>query len=226
LTLIKSPRAARPNDARQPTTPSTLAMLSATDLACSRGERRLFAGLTFGLDAGEWLHVRGENGSGKTTLLRTLAGLAPADAGRVHWRGADIRSGGEAYRRSLLYLGHQAALKDDLTARENLRLGLAIDGVEADDEALGDALWRAGLGGREDLAVRHLSAGQKRRVLLARLLLRPADLWVLDEPFNALDNAASELLGSLLARHLAAGGVAVLTSHQPVPLAGGQELLL
>ena len=201
-------------------------MLSATDLACSRGERRLFAGLTFALDAGEWLHVRGENGSGKTTLLRTLAGVAPADAGGVRWRGADIRSAGEAYRRSMLYLGHQAALKDDLTPRENLRLGLAIDGFDADDAALGQALGSAGLGGREDLAVRHLSAGQKRRVLLARLLLRPADLWVLDEPFNALDSAATALLGVLLEDHLAGGGVAVLTSHQPVPLRGGQELLL
>jgi heme exporter protein A len=201
-------------------------MLSATDLACSRGERRLFAGLTFALEAGEWLHVRGENGSGKTTLLRTLAGVAPADAGQVRWRGADIRREGEAHRRSMLYLGHQAALKDDLTPRENLRLGLAIDGFEADDDALGQALGSAGLGGREDLAVRHLSAGQKRRVLLARLLLRPADLWVLDEPFNALDSSASALLGVLLEDHLAGGGVAVLTSHQPVPLAGGQELLL
>ena len=201
-------------------------MLSATDLACSRGERRLFAGLTFGVDAGEWLHVRGENGSGKTTLLRTLAGLAPADAGRVRWRGADIRDGSEAYRRALLYFGHQAALKDDLTPRENLRLGLAIDGFEVDDAALGDALRRAGLDGCEDLAVRHLSAGQKRRVLLARLLLRPADLWVLDEPFNALDSEAAALLDSLLADHLAAGGIAVLTSHQPVPLPGGQELVL
>jgi len=201
-------------------------MLSATDLACSRGERRLFAGLTFALDAGEWLHVRGDNGSGKTTLLRTLAGVAPADAGGVRWRGADIRSAGEAYRRSMLYLGHQAALKDDLTPRENLRLGLAIDGFDADDAALGQALGSAGLDGREDLAVRHLSAGQKRRVLLARLLLRPADLWVLDEPFNALDSAATALLGALLEDHLAGGGVAVLTSHQPVPLRGGQELLL
>ena len=201
-------------------------MLSATDLACSRGERRLFAGLTFALDAGEWLHVRGENGSGKTTLLRTLAGVAPADAGGVRWRGADIRSAGEAYRRSMLYLGHQAALKDDLTPRENLRLGLAIDGFDAGDAALGQALGSAGLVGREDLAVRHLSAGQKRRVLLARLLLRPADLWVLDEPFNALDSAATALLGALLEDHLAGGGVAVLTSHQPVPLRGGQELLL
>ena len=201
-------------------------MLHATDLACSRGERRLFAGLTFTLDAGEWLHVRGDNGSGKTTLLRTLAGLAPADAGRVHWCGADIQGGGNAYRRSLLYLGHQAALKDDLTPRENLRLGLAIDGFDADDEALGGALRRAGLGGCEDLAVRHLSAGQKRRVLLARLLLRPADLWLLDEPLNALDSSAAALLGSLLADHLAAGGLAVLTSHQAVPLPGGQELML
>ena len=201
-------------------------MLSASDLACSRGERRLFAGLSFTLGAGEWLHVRGENGSGKTTLLRTLAGLSPADAGRVGWCGTDIGPDDTDYRRSLLYLGHQAALKDELTARENLRLGLAIEGFAVDDTALVEALACAGLEGREDLAVRHLSAGQKRRVLLARMLLRPADLWVLDEPFNALDSDGCHLLGSLLADHLAVGGIAVLTSHQPVPLHGGQELTL
>ena len=202
------------------------AMLSTTDLACSRGERRLFAGLSFTIEAGGWLHVGGENGSGKTTLLRTLAGLSPADAGRVSWRGSQVGPDDSGFRRSLLYLGHQAALKDELTPRENLRLGLAIDGFAANDAALVEALACAGLAGCEDLAVRHLSAGQKRRVLLARVLLRPADLWVLDEPFNALDSDGCHLLGSLLADHLAVGGVAVLTSHQPVPLRGGQELTL
>jgi heme exporter protein A len=201
-------------------------MLSATELTCSRGERRLFEGLAFALDAGEWLHVKGQNGSGKTTLLRTLVGLSPPDAGRTAWRGVDIRHDPQGYRTAVVYLGHPAALKDDLTPLENLRLALALDGVATSPKALADALARVDLGDHQDLPVRHLSAGQKRRVLLARLLLRPADLWVLDEPFNALDSSASALLGVLLEDHLAGGGVAVLTSHQPVPLAGGQELLL
>src|SRR5512133_463268 len=102
-------------------------MLAATDLACSRGERRLFGAVNFGLDAGDWLHVKGQNGSGKTTLLRTLIGLSPPDSGAIHWRGTDTRSCGEEYRRAFVYLGHQSALKDELTPLENLRLALAVD---------------------------------------------------------------------------------------------------
>jgi heme exporter protein A len=201
-------------------------MLSATELTCSRGERRLFEGLAFALDAGEWLHVKGQNGSGKTTLLRTLVGLSPPDAGRTAWRGVDIRDDPQGYRADVVYLGHPAALKDDLTPLENLRLALALDGVATSPKALADALARVDLGDHQDLPVRHLSAGQKRRVLLARLLLRPADLWVLDEPFASLDAPAVDFLGRLLQGHLAAGRVAVITSHQPVPLASAVELAL
>ncbi|MEO6746706.1 MAG: cytochrome c biogenesis heme-transporting ATPase CcmA [Caldimonas sp.] len=201
-------------------------MLSATELTCSRGERRLFEGLAFALEAGAWLHVKGANGSGKTTLLRTLVGLSPPDAGRMTWRGVDIRDDPQAYRRAAVYLGHPVALKDDLTPRENLRVALALDGVAVSPEALGDALERVRLDDHQDLPARHLSAGQKRRVLLARLLLRPADLWVLDEPFASLDAPAVELLGTLLQDHLDAGRVAVITSHQPVPLASAEELTL
>jgi heme exporter protein A len=201
-------------------------MLTATELTCSRGERRLFDGLDFALEAGEWLHVKGENGSGKTTLLRTLVGLSPPDAGRTTWRGVDIRDDPQSYRRDLVYLGHPAALKDDLTPLENLRLALATDGVAASCEALGSALERVRLEDHKDLPARYLSAGQKRRVLLARLLLRRVDLWVLDEPFASLDAPAVDLLGTLLQRHLECGGVAVVTSHQPVPLAAGVEIAL
>jgi heme exporter protein A len=201
-------------------------MLNATDLACSRGERRLFQGLGFVLRGGDWLHVKGENGSGKTTLLRTLIGLSPPDHGQVRWRGTDTRTRGDDYRRAFVYLGHQSGLKDELTPLENLRVALALDGFACDEDSLVEALQCMGLKGREDLAARHLSAGQKRRVLLARLLLRPAELWVLDEPFNALDKAAVELLSLVIADHLDGGGIAVLTSHQNVPLPGGQELTL
>lgn len=201
-------------------------MFNATDLACSRGERRLFEDLSFDLQPGEWLHVKGENGSGKTTLLRTLIGLSPADDGQVRWRGVDTRECGADYRRAFVYVGHPAGLKEELTPLENLRLSLALDGFGCDDDSLVVALRCLGLQGREDLPVRQLSAGQKRRVLLARLLLRPADLWVLDEPFSALDKSGVDLLGSLIAAHLDGGGVAVLTSHQPVPVPGGLELTL
>ncbi len=163
------------------------AALSARALACVRGERRLFAGLDLRVDAGQWLHVRGENGVGKTSLLRMLAGLAKPAEGEIFWCGEPIAGATEQYHRSLLFLGHHDAVKDELSALENLDLAAALDGARLrSDEALA-ALRRFGLKGREDLPVRCLSAGQKRRVLLARLVTRKAALWLLDEPFTALD---------------------------------------
>jgi heme exporter protein A len=123
-------------------------------------------------------------------------------------------------------MGHHGAVKEDLTPFENLKLGLALDGLPADEQQVLHALRRLGLRGREDLPVRVLSAGQKRRVLLARLLTRPAKIWVLDEAFNALDIAAVTLLGGLIGEHIEAGGMAVLTSHQPLPVPGGRSLTL
>ena len=199
-------------------------MLTVSGLACSRGERRLFANVGFALGSGEWLHVQGANGAGKTSLMRLLVGLSPADAGEIRWRGEPTPS--VDFRREMIYLGHHAAVKEDLTPLENLRLSAALDGVALDEHAALAALIRLGLRGREDLPVRVLSAGQKRRVLLARLLTRPAILWVLDEAFNALDVGAVKLLGDLIAEHLAAGGMAVLTSHQPLPVPGGKALVL
>jgi heme exporter protein A len=201
-------------------------MFTATDIACSRGERRLFSGVNFALEPGDWLHVKGENGAGKTTLLRTLIGLSPPDEGEVRWRDKSTRAQPEEYRRAFVYLGHQPGLKEELTPLENLRLALALDGFAADDEALLEALYRMGLQGREDLPARALSAGQKRRVLLARLLLRPAELWVLDEPFSALDAAGIGLLSTMIESHLELGGIAVLTSHQVMPLPSGKEIVL
>ncbi len=199
-------------------------MLNVSGLACSRGERRLFSDVSFALAVGEWLHVQGENGSGKTSLMRLLVGLSPADAGEIRWRNEPAPS--SEFRRDLIYLGHHAAVKEDLTPLENLRLAAALDGIDLNEPAALAALIRLGLRGREDLPVRVLSAGQKRRVLLARLLTRPAVLWVLDEAFNALDVAAVKLLGELIAEHLSAGGMAVLTSHQPLPVPGGKALVL
>ncbi|PKO83384.1 MAG: hypothetical protein CVU17_08380 [Betaproteobacteria bacterium HGW-Betaproteobacteria-11] len=199
-------------------------MLTVSDLACARGEHRLFAGVSFSLAVGEWLHVQGENGAGKTTLLRTLVGLAPAETGTIRWRGAAVPAA--EFHRELIYLGHHAAVKEELTPLENLHFAAALDGVPLTEPAALAALRRLGLRGREELPVRVLSAGQKRRVLLARLLTRPATLWVLDEAFNALDARAVELLGELIGEHLAAGGLAVLTSHQSLPLPGGRSLVL
>ena len=201
-------------------------MLSAHGLSCVRGERPLFAGVDLALEPGQWLHVRGANGVGKTSLLRLLAGLSQPAEGEVRWQGQPIGACAAEFHSSLLFLGHTAALKEDLTALENIELAGALDGSPPARAEVAAALRRFGLQGREDLPVRVLSVGQKRRVLLARLLTRKGSLWVLDEPFTALDARAVDMLGELLADHLAGGGMAVVTSHQSVPLAGGQALNL
>ena len=196
-------------------------MLSAHGLSCVRGERRLFAQLDLAVDAGQWLHVRGENGAGKTSLLRLLAGLAQPAEGEVRWCGQPIRQADSGYRKNLLYFGHHGALKEDLSALENLSFAAAMDGVTLTETQALASLSRVGLRAREDLPVRVLSAGQKRRVMLARMATRHAKLWILDEPFTALDVKAVELLSQLVNEHLANGGMAVLTSHQAMPIAGG-----
>lgn len=199
-------------------------MLEVRGLTCARGERILFADLSFDLGPGEWLQIKGQNGAGKTSLLRLVVGLAHAEAGRVAWRGHASRS--TEFRDAVLYMGHHGAVKEELSAFENLRLAAELDERPLSEADALRALARLGLRGREELPVRVLSAGQKRRVLLARLLTRSAELWVLDEAFNALDVAAVALLGELIGEHLAHGGAALLTSHQPLPLPGGRELTL
>jgi heme exporter protein A len=201
-------------------------MLTASGLSCIRGERRLFAGLDLAVEPGEWLHVQGENGAGKTSLLRILATLSPPAEGEVRWQGEPIEVLAEDYRRAMLFLGHHGAVKEELTPLENLTLAAQLDGFELDEPTAMQALVRFGLRGREDLAVRFLSAGQKRRVLLARLAVRKAALWILDEPFTALDVKAVDMLSGLIEGHLAAGGMAILTSHQSMPLPNGRVLKL
>ena len=199
-------------------------MLSVSALSCVRGERRLFYGLDFSVGPGEWLHVQGENGAGKTSLLRILASLSPPAEGEIRWRDEPIGTLAEDYRRELLFLGHHGAVKEELTPFENLMLAARLDGNELDEVKALKALARFGLRGREDLAVRFLSAGQKRRVLLARLAVRKATLWILDEPFTALDVKAVEMLSGLIVEHVTGGGIAILTSHQAIPLPNGKVL--
>jgi len=196
-------------------------MLTAIDLACVRGDRRLFAHLGFTLESGGRLHVTGENGSGKTSLLRMLCGLSPPESGEIRWQGEAIARQGDEYRKAVLYLGHHNALKEELTALENLRTTAALSGVAVEDAEGVELLGRVGLAGREELPVRFLSQGQKRRVALSRLLWSTAPLWVLDEPFVALDSAAVSWLADIIGAHLSAGGMAVLTSHQEVEITAG-----
>jgi heme exporter protein A len=199
-------------------------MLSVHGLTCVRGTRPLFSGVDFQVGAGSWAHVRGANGAGKTSLLRLLAGLSQPEEGEVRWNGEKI--GSEEFRRELMYLGHRAAVKEDLTAAENLVTSAEMDGVTISRDQADDALRLFGLAGREDLPVRFLSAGQKRRVLLARTVTRQARLWILDEPFTALDVKAVEFLSNRIADHVRGGGIAVVTSHQAIPLPPGQVVEL
>ena len=200
--------------------------LRANALTCVRGERTLFTGLDLEVSAGEWLHVRGENGIGKTSLLRLLSGLTKPAAGEIFWNEQLISADPSEYHRNLLFLGHRDSLKEDLTALENLSIATALDGIAVTEDEILLALHRFGLRGREDLPVNCLSAGQKRRVLLARLLLRQAKMWILDEPFNALDGRAVEMLSELILEHIASGGMAIMTSHQEIPMPNGRVVQL
>ena len=197
-------------------------MLEVVDLECVRGDRRLFSGLTFSLQPGELLHLHGHNGSGKTTLMRAICGLIRPTAGRVAWKGRDSRKLAEEFSGDLLYVGHKNGIKGDLTGVENLHLAAVLDGLDVAEADAWEALDRMGLKGHEDLPSRVLSQGQKRRVALARLLLSKAPLWILDEPFTALDKAAVGFLQSVIRDHVDAGGLVILTTHQEVSLTRGQ----
>ena len=194
--------------------------LSLINIACERGETRLFEGCNLTIKSGEWWQIEGHNGIGKTSLLRILAGLATAAEGEVQWNGKPIQKQRDEYYANLFYLGHQAGIKPELTAWENLRFYQKIQGSPLDDDALWNALGKVGLIGREDLPCSHLSAGQQRRVALAKLWLTEATLWILDEPFTALDQSAIAALTKRMAAHCAAGGAVLLTSHQPVEVPG------
>lgn len=193
-------------------------------LACRRGGRRVFDRLSFGLGEGELLALTGRNGSGKTTLLRALAGLVRPDAGTVRWQGADVADDPEAWRSQLAWLGHLDGLKGDLSVAENLLVAQRLRGGAAD--RLDGAVLAFDLGALAGRAVRTLSAGQRRRTALARIVLSAAPLWLLDEPLNALDVPAQQAFRAALQKHLAAGGLAIAATHAELGIEGARTLEL
>jgi heme exporter protein A len=195
-------------------------MLTASNLSLSRGDRRLFSGVSFTLESGQWLHLEGDNGVGKTSLLRLLCGLISQEEGEIRWKGQTTAKTPEIFRADLAYLGHQLALKQDLSPLENLRADAAISGRELSVKDAMAALAQMGLRAREHLPVRVLSQGQQRRTALSRLIVSTAALWILDEPFVALDAAAQNALAGVINAHLSRQGMVLLTSHQDLSLAG------
>ncbi|WP_206355542.1 cytochrome c biogenesis heme-transporting ATPase CcmA [Vibrio maerlii] len=200
-------------------------MLQVIDLTAIRDERVLFESLSFEIHPGELVQIEGRNGTGKTTLLRIIAGLGHSDNGDVHWKSESVKSNREGFHEDLLFLGHQTGVKRELTAYENLKFYQSIYGRRANldskqrnnkqnDEDIWHVLTQVGLAGREDVPVGQLSAGQQRRVALARLWLSDHPLWILDEPLTAIDKQGVKVLESLFLKHAEQGGIVMLTTHQ------------
>lgn len=195
-------------------------MLEAADLECVRGDRTLFSDLSFALNEGELLRVAGTNGSGKTSLLRILCGLLSPTLGEVRWRSGNIRTLREEYWREIVYLGHSNAVKDELTAKENLVVACTLAGIKISRDQAMAALHGFGVADCAELPAKVLSQGQRRRVSLARLILsEKMPLWILDEPFTALDAEAVDYMQALIAAHVSRGAAVVLTTHQEMRIA-------
>jgi heme exporter protein A len=199
-------------------------LMQLENLACERGSRQLFANLSLRVSPGELLRVRGANGAGKTSLLRILCGLLLPTRGQVLWRGLPITRQRGEFGHDMVYLGHAAALKDELSPLENLLDSCALGGHSPSVMEALVALQGAGLRGNERVAARRLSQGQRRRSALARLALsQNVPLWVLDEPFNALDTPATVWLTGQIEAHLGNDGIVVLTSHQDIPISAPNQ---
>lgn len=190
--------------------------LKAYELSCVRDDRLLFSGLNFLLNQGQVLLLEGRNGSGKTSLLRILCGIRAPETGGVEWCGRSIEDLGGAYHADLTYVGHLDGIKKELTVRENLRMAVAL-GKPADVDEEG-SLKRLNLYGYEEIPAQALSAGQKRRLALARLLVTRSRLWILDEPFTSLDKQGIAVFESLVTEHTARDGIVILTSHHDLNL--------
>lgn len=213
-------------------------LLRAQQLSARRGDTLLFQGVCFELSSGHWLQVKGQNGVGKTTLLRMVCGLfspVPSyledekqglqEKTEIWWNNTPLSETRDLFHQELIYLGHALGLKEELSAFENLQSLCAIQGQRLNDQKALGALQSMGLKGREHLPTRVLSQGQRRRVALARLIVQDASLWVLDEPFVALDSEGIDLLLGLIQNHLSHGGALLFTSHQAVNLSAPGEVL-
>lgn len=194
-------------------------LLEVSQLYCERDDRVLFSNLAFTLTTGEIVQIEGQNGSGKTTLLRILSGLSRNYEGEIRWRGQPVEEVRELFCRDMLYFGHQAGVKAMLTPEENLRWYAALQ-PSLDADAITTALARVGLRGYEDVPCHSLSAGQNRRVSLARLYLSLAPLWILDEPFTAIDKQGVAAKEQLLLEHADRGGSVILTTHHELGIDG------
>ena len=201
-----------------------MSVLSVQQLACRRGGRTVFAGLDFAVESGQALLLRGRNGSGKSSLLRCLALLTPTISGQIRWDGRDVTADPDAWRARIGWLGHADAIKPDLTVRELLAMGARLCGRPAGADALDAALAAYDLTALADRPGRYLSAGQKRRAALARLLLVDCKIWLMDEPATGLDDASHDALSRVIGAHLVAGGVALVASHDDLRLARSTTL--
>lgn len=197
---------------------NTSPLLNTVNLECTRDDRLLFSGLSMGLAAGEVLQIEGSNGSGKTSLLRILCGLRQPDEGKVMWQGEDVTSSREDYYANMVYIGHLTCIKADLTVHENIRALLDTRSQTVSQQIIDGELDKVGLAGFDDVPGKALSSGQKRRVLLAFLLLTKARLWILDEPLTALDVQGVALVESMIVEHRENGGSVIFTTHHGMQL--------
>jgi heme exporter protein A len=189
-------------------------LISASNLTCIREERLLFDQLDIEINAGDIVQVEGPNGSGKTSLLRILAGLSQPYDGKVFYKNQSINRSREEFHQNLLYLGHLPGVKGEMTAQENLNFNLTLHGLNINSVEIEDTLAQVNLTGFENSLASHLSAGQHRRISLARLYKSTAIVWILDEPFTAIDKQGVHSLEQLFKAHIKQGGCIILTTHQ------------